>query len=292
MKQIVLLSGKGGTGKTTVAAAFAHLAAQESRIVLIDADVDAANLELLLGAKKVEYHDFIGGKEASIDDVLCIACGRCAEVCRFDAVIETEDSYRIDPIACEGCAACYYQCPSEAIAMKERHAGLWFRSETHFGPLFHARLYAGQENSGKLVTMVRQQANLWGVDHEADYILIDGPPGIGCPVIAACAGADLAILIVEPTIAGVHDLERILATTEHFRVPAALVINKWDLDAERVAEIEHFAEERDIPIAGRVPFDTVVTEAIVQGRPVTAYDEAKVRASLEQAWHVVRALLR
>jgi MinD superfamily P-loop ATPase len=225
LKQLVVLSGKGGTGKTTVVAALAHLASEKMPLVLADADVDAANLELVLDPIQQEVHDFRSGKLAVIDPVACTACGRCAEVCRFEAVV-AGDVYEVDPLACEGCAACFYQCPVEAIAMQEQHAGRWFRSETRFGPLFHAHLFAGRENSGKLVTTVKQQANVHALDTKAALLLIDGPPGIGCPVIAASVGTDLALLVVEPTVSGAHGLERVLATTEHFRVPAMVAINK------------------------------------------------------------------
>ncbi|MBC7223603.1 MAG: ATP-binding protein, partial [Anaerolineae bacterium] len=224
MKQLVILSGKGGTGKTTVAAALGHLASQELSLVLADADVDAANLELVLSPRKLEEHAFMGGQLATIDPQACTACGACADACRFDAVLPGEEAYRIDASACEGCAACFYQCPTGAIRMEEQQAGLWFRSETRFGPLFHAHLFAGQENSGKLVTLVKQQARLLALDEGRDLVLVDGPPGIGCPVIASLAGADLALLVVEPTVAGVHDLERALGTARHFGVPALVCL--------------------------------------------------------------------
>lgn len=291
MKQIVILSGKGGTGKTSIAAAFAHLASRENNIVLADADVDAANLGLVLSPDRIEQHDFSGGAKAVIDQTPCTACGRCVDVCRFDAVRVEEGIYRIDAIGCEGCASCFYQCPADAITMQDCKSGIWFRSETRFGPLFHAHLYAGQENSGKLVTMVKQQANLWGIDHGADYILIDGPPGIGCPVIAACAGARLALLVVEPTVSGVHDLERILATTEHFRVPAAAVVNKYDINPDRTEEIADFCASRDVPLLGRVPFDTVVTEAMVQAQPVTIFSDGPVSQELKQIWGALHGML-
>jgi MinD superfamily P-loop ATPase len=208
MKQLVILSGKGGTGKTTVAAALAHLASEETTVVMADADVDAANLELLLSPQVQETHDFAGGKLAIIDPDLCIACDICAEVCRFEAIIPGDDTYRVDDIGCEGCASCFYQCPTEAIRMEEHRDGQWFRSDTRLGPLFHAHLFAARENSGKLVTLVKQKARLLALDEGRELLIVDGPPGIGCPVIAASTGADLALLVVEPTISGIHDLER------------------------------------------------------------------------------------
>jgi len=281
MKQLVILSGKGGTGKTTVAAALAHLASQYLSIVLADADVDAANMELVLSPTQVEEHDFTGGQLAIIDPDLCTACGICADVCRFEAVIPGDEAYGVDDIACEGCASCFYQCPEEAIRMEEQTAGRWFRSDTRFGPLFHAHLFAGQENSGKLVTLVKQQGRLQAMDSDADLLIVDGPPGIGCPVISASAGADLALLVVEPTVSGIHDLERILGTTDHFGVPALVCINKADLNQARADEIAGFCAAQGIEVVGRLPFDQVVTKAMVQGQPVTAYSDGPVTAALK-----------
>jgi len=291
MKQLVILSGKGGTGKTTVAAALADLAAQEAPIVIADADVDAANLELVLAPTKLEAHDFAGGRVAIIDAQACTACGRCAEVCRFDAVIPDHQSYAIDRFACEGCASCFYQCPAEAIRMEEQCAGQWYRSQTRFGPLFHAHLLAGQENSGKLVILVKQQARLWALDIGARFLLVDGPPGIGCPVIAASTGADLALLVAEPTVSGVHDLQRMLGTTEHFSVPAVVLINKVDLSAKQAQEIEAFCGLRGIEVVGHIPFDTVVTEAMVHGQPVTAYTDGAVSKELQSVWRRMQSRL-
>ncbi|MCR4406872.1 MAG: ATP-binding protein [Anaerolineae bacterium] len=316
MRQLVILSGKGGTGKTTVTAALAHLASQEFPIVLADADVDAANLELVLSPTKLEEHDFYGGQVAIIDPEKCIACGICAEVCRFEAVMTPSPSpqpppspprageregvtpqaarvgegvYHVDPIACEGCASCFYQCPVEAIRMEEQLAGRWFRSDTRFGPLFHAHLFAAQENSGKLVTLVKQQARLLALDIGAGLLLVDGPPGIGCPVISASAGADLALLVTEPTVSGVHDLERALSTVNHFGVPALVCINKYDVNPDRSREIAAFCAERGIEVAGKIPFDTVVTEAMVQGLPVTAFSNGAVSRELRRVWARLRA---
>jgi len=288
MKQLVILSGKGGTGKTSVAAALAHLAASELSITLADADVDAANLELVLDPEKLEEQDFMGGQLAIIEPDECTACGICAEVCRFDAVIPGEDAYQIDASACEGCASCFYQCPTEAIRMEEQKAGLWFRSETRFGPLFHAHLFAGQENSGKLVTMVKQQGRLLTMDEDRDLLIVDGPPGIGCPVIASIAGADMTLLVEEPTVAGVHDLERVLGTTRHFGVPALVCLNKADVNPSQSQRVEDFCREEGIPLVGRIPFDTVVTEAMVQGQPVTAYTDGPVTEALRRVWTNVK----
>ena len=290
MKQLVVLSGKGGTGKTTIAAALAHLASQELPIVLADADVDAANLELVLAPSVREEHNFTSSKVAAIDPEMCTACGRCAEVCRFGAVL-SGDVYQVDALACEGCAACFYQCPVEAICMQEQQNGRWFRSDTRFGPLFHAHLFAGGENSGKLVSLVKQQASLLALDTGAALLLVDGPPGIGCPVIAASAGTDMALLVVEPTVSGVHDLERVLATTDHFGVPAMVVINKADLNLARSAEIVAFCTAREVEVIGQIPYDTVVTEAMVAGLPVTAFGSNPVSQSLCAAWGKVKATL-
>jgi MinD superfamily P-loop ATPase len=304
LKQIVILSGKGGTGKTSLTAAFAHLAATqpphieereeglESRAasgdhsaVLVDADVDASNLELVLSPQVLETHPFKGGQIAIIDSEMCEGCGICAGLCRFDAVLQQGDLYVVDPIACEGCALCFYQCPSGAIRMEEQVAGEWYRSESRYGPLLHAALWPAQENSGKLVTMVKQQGRLVAMDNARDLVLVDGPPGIGCPVISAAAGADLALIVAEPTAAGIHDMARALETTQHFGIPSLICINKYDLYPAGTAEIEAYCAERGLSVVGRIPFDTVVTEAMVQGQPVTAYrPHSATSQALRVAW--------
>lgn len=293
MKQLVILSGKGGTGKTTVAAALAHLASQEASIMLVDADVDAANLELVLAPELQEEHPFFSSKVAVIDPELCESCGRCEELCRFDAVVVANGSdhtktYSIDPVACEGCAVCYYQCPAEAIRLDEPQDGLWFRSDSAFGPLIHAHLFAGQENSGKLVAAVRQEAAGLASEGGQAYVIIDGPPGIGCAVIAAVTGADLALIVTEPTVSGIHDLERALAVTDHFGIPGLLCINKYDINPQKSDEIANFAARRGVKVVGWVRFDTVVTKAMVHGKPVTAFEDGPVSRELRQVWKLVR----
>ncbi|MBC7264181.1 MAG: ATP-binding protein [Chloroflexi bacterium] len=288
MKQIVVLSGKGGTGKTTIAAALAHLASREMSIVLADADVDAANLELVLAPEVQESQDFVGGQVAVINPQTCIACGVCAEVCRFGAVVREENGYRVDRIPCEGCAACFYQCPANAISMENSVDGRWFQSRTRFGLLFHAHLIAARENSGKLVSLVKQRARLAALEDHSDLLIVDGPPGIGCPVIAAATGADLALLITEPTISGAHDLARILALTEHFRIQALVCINKADINPRRAKEVAHFCTERGVPLAGCLPYDMVVTEAMVHGVPVSEYTDGPVTQELIRIWQQVK----
>lgn len=278
MKQLVILSGKGGTGKTSVAAAFAHLAyAGPSPIqaVLADADVDAANLELVLQPRKLEEHEFFGGAVAAIDDNLCQGCGTCEHVCRFDAVLPPGSknglTYQIDPIACDGCAACVYQCPEQAIHMEIQLAGRWFRSQSRYGPLFHAELRPAHENSGKLVTLVKQQARLLGLDTGAGLVIVDGPPGIGCPVISAASGADLALIVTEPSAAGIHDMERVLEMARYFRLPALVCINKADIYREGADQIMDFCQQNQIEVVGSIPFDATIMRAMVNGEPVTAY---------------------
>lgn len=293
-REIVLLSGKGGTGKTTVSAAFAHLASQrpETSAVLIDADVDAANLELILKPEIGKKQPYSGGKIALIDPALCISCGICADVCRFDAVI-AEPAYEIDALACEGCAACLTQCPTAAITMIPTLDGYSFASTSRFGPLYHAALLPGAENSGKLVTHVRKAGGEAARKGGYPLTIIDGPPGMGCAVIAASTGTDLAVVVTEPTASGIADLERILATTGHFSLPTMVILNKADIYPEGAEMIATFCEGEGIPLIARVSFDTAVTEAMVNGQPITDYDpEGKVSAELSTAWSAIVAALK
>jgi MinD superfamily P-loop ATPase len=240
------------------------------RAVLADADVDAANLELVLQPRLVETHDFVGGSVAWIDQGLCEGCGICAEVCRFDAILPGE-VYMVDPIACEGCAACVFDCPTQAIRTEPQVAGRWFRSDTRYGPLFHAELKPAEENSGKLVTLVKQQAWLHALDGGYQAVIVDGPPGIGCPVISAVSGADLALVVAEPSLAGVSDMQRALETTAHFRIPAVVCINKHDIYPAGAEAIECRCKAEGVEIVGLIPYDDAMTEAMVRGEPVTRH---------------------
>ena len=295
MKQLVILSGKGGTGKTSVTAAFAHLASQNGladKIILADADVDAANLELVLQPRLLEEQDFKSGKVAVIDQETCASCGDCEAVCRFDAIHHTDSLYIVDPIACDGCAACVYQCPSQSISMREQVVGKFFFSESRYGPLYHANLFPGQENSGKLVTLVKQRARLQAMDENRELVIVDGPPGIGCPVISAVSGASLALIVAEPTVSGVHDMRRILQTVQHFGVRALVCINKADIYPAGAEEIESFCRESGIETVGRIPFDVTVTAAMVAGEAVTAFQpESPSSVAIAAVWErVVQSL--
>ena len=222
---------------------------------------------------------------AIIDPKTCTACGDCQAVCRFDAINHTDGLYLVDPVACDGCAACVYQCPTESIAMHEQVVGKFYVSKGRYGPLYHADLYPGQENSGKLVTLVRQRARLGALEDNRQMVLVDGPPGIGCPVISATSGADLALIVAEPTAAGVHDMRRVLQTVQHFGVPALVCVNKADLYPDATEEIELFCRGNGIQVVGRIPFDLRVPRAMVQGEPVTAFcPDAPASLAISAVW--------
>jgi len=288
MKQIVIISGKGGTGKTVIAASFAALAKNK---VMVDCDVDAANLYLLLHPSIKTKEEFIGGKVAVLDQEKCTGCKRCVEVCRAQAISSTEDSIIIDPISCEGCSICSYICPVDAIKMKERISGKWYISDTKYGPMVHSRLGVAQENSGKLVTIVKQKAISIAEKQSLEYIIIDGAPGIGCPVIASIAQADLALIVTEPTMSGLYDADRVIQVSRHFGVPVKLVINKWDLNIEITDKIEKYCKDNDIDVVGRIPFDRSVVDAMVNGKTVVEYSNGEAKKAIVEVWNrVVKAV--
>lgn len=290
MKQLLILSGKGGTGKTTVAGAFAALAPKK---VLADCDVDAADLYLLLAPEVVETHDFSALPKAEIDPAKCTGCGICSAVCRFDAPTAQPDGrYRIDPFLCEGCRACVFACPSGAIDLPERVAGQWFLSRTSFGPLVHARLKPGEENSGKLVAQVRRAAAEVAAEEGCDLVIIDGPPGIGCPVISALSGVDLVLVVTEPSVAGQHDLERVVKLARHFRIPLVVAVNKWDLAPAGTEAIEKYCRDERIPLAGRIPFDPELVAATAAGLPAVEGKRGEGAKALIALWETVRRTLQ
>ncbi len=266
MKEMVVISGKGGTGKTSLLAAFASLAKNK---VLCDADVDAADLHLIMAPEVKERHDFQSGHTAIINQDKCTQCGLCRDLCKWNAISE---DFVVDPIECEGCGVCYYFCPEEAIDFPLNTCGEWFISETRFGLMAHARLGIGEDNSGKLVTLIRQEGKKLAEKRHLGLLLTDGPPGIGCPVIASLGGATAVLIVTEPTVSGSHDMERVAELAAFFKIPTMVCINKFDLNPEKVEAIEAFAKQRGMNVIGRVPFDSAFTKAMVQGKTIFEYD--------------------
>ena len=284
MKEIVIISGKGGTGKTVLAASIAALANNK---VMGDCDVDASNLYLLLHPEVTEKHDFYAGLIPAIDLSKCNQCGLCQELCRFEAIKISQEQTVIDSVSCEGCGLCALVCPQQAIQMNENHCGEWYLSETKYGPLIYARLGIAEENSGKLVALVRQNAQEVAKKKNLELIIIDGPPGISCPLIASISGANLAIVVTEPTLSGIHDLERVIKVTQHFGVKAVVIINKYDLNLENSSRIEKFCGQNCISVGGKIHFDNVITEALVKGLPVVEYSDSKVTKEIRDIWQKV-----
>jgi len=285
MKELVVISGKGGTGKTSVAAAFAVLA---DRPVIADCDVDAADLHLILSPQVKERHEFRSGHEAVIRQQDCTGCAACSLHCRFDAVKIEEKTpgvttFSIDPISCEGCGVCVRFCPAQAIDFPERRCGEWMLSETRCGPMVHARLDVAAENSGKLVSTVRREARRIAENEHRPIVIVDGPPGIGCPVIASVTGASQVLVVTEPTVSGEHDLERVLSLARHFTIPAAVCVNKWDINPGMTERIENRARETGARVAGRVRYDRAVTSAQLQERAVVETN-APSAADVRELW--------
>ncbi|MFC1674957.1 ATP-binding protein [Candidatus Omnitrophota bacterium] len=278
MKQIVVISGKGGTGKTVLTASFAALAKNK---VMADCDVDAADLHLLLHPAIKERVEFRSGKTARINKGLCVQCGQCIDACRFEAINE---DFIVDPVSCEGCGLCARLCPVSAIKMDENTSGEWYVSETKYGPMIHAKLGIAEENSGKLVSLVRKKAKELAEDEKRDYIIIDGPPGIGCPVIASLSGVDFALVVTEPTLSGIHDMQRVLDVARHFKTETKVVINKCDLNPENSGKIRSICKEKQIEVAGEIPFSKKVSESIVKRVPLVEDIDGPIRDEIVSIW--------
>lgn len=297
IKELVVISGKGGTGKTSVTASFAMLA---ENAVMADCDVDAADLHLILQPEIKRRHEFKSGHLAFIRTDDCIACGQCLHLCRFGAVRRENGNhnpeksmskpvYTIDPFACEGCGVCVRFCPEQAIDFKEQQCGQWFVSDTRHGPMVHAQLGIGAENSGKLVATVRREAQQLAEKLEKHLIIIDGPPGIGCPVIASVTGTSLVLVVTEPTVSGEHDLERVLMLTRHFRIPTAVCVNKWDLNPAMTQRIEKKAQEAQAVIAGRIRFDSAVTRAQLNAL-ATVEEDSRAADDIRALWANIKKI--
>jgi MinD superfamily P-loop ATPase len=279
MKELIVISGKGGTGKTSLMAAFASLAKNK---VLCDADVDAADLHLIMDPQVRKRHVFQSGHTAVIDQDKCTDCGVCLDLCRWDAI---SNDFEVNPIECEGCGVCVHFCPEKAIDFPENTCGEWYISDTRLGPMVHARLGIAEENSGKLVTLVRQEARKLGEERNLELILSDGPPGVGCPVIASIGGASAVLIVTEPTVSGQHDMVRVAQLADHFRVPAMICVNKFDLNLERTRDIENFAREKELSCLGRIPFDPIFTKAMLQAQTIFEYNtESEVGQAIKEIW--------
>jgi len=284
MKELVVISGKGGTGKTTIVAAFATLVDNK---VMADADVDAPDLHIILDPTMIRREGFSGGKLASINKELCTECDKCRELCRFGAI---DEGYAVDKVDCEGCGVCYHFCPVGAVEFKEQVCGEWFISKTRFGPLVHARLGVAEENSGKLVTLVRQNAKILAEDEGKELIIVDGAPGIGCPVISSITGSDLVLIVSEPTLSGIHDMRRAAELAGHFKIPVAICVNKFDINLEISQKVRSYCKENNFQLVGGIPFDTSVIEAMVHRKSVIEYSQGVVSQEIEKMWQNIVSL--
>jgi MinD superfamily P-loop ATPase len=288
MKEIVVLSGKGGTGKTSITAVFASLMREA---VLVDCDVDAANLHLLFAPQIEERHAFLAGAKALVKAADCNGCGACAGACRFEA-IWMDAVAAVNPLRCEGCGVCVRTCPGQAISLAPQFCGEWYLSHTRSGPMFHARLAPGQENSGKLVSILRQNARTAANENGSAWILVDGPPGTGCPAISSLTGADYVVMVTEPTLSGFTDLQRAVAVTDHFQVPTGIVINKADINHDIAGRIEEYSTVTGRDILGRIGYDPAFTRAQRSASSVLDTASAPLCEALESAWRAVERAVR
>ena len=291
MKEIVVISGKGGTGKTSITAAFAYLGGKE--VVIADCDVDAADMHLLLRPDFANAEDFYSGVLAEINQDLCNQCGKCADVCRFNAIPVKDGQHTVVPLDCEGCGYCARVCPEKAITMNEQNVGQWYISETKMGsPMVHARLGIGAENSGKLVAQVKKEAKRIAEETQKEYILVDGSPGVGCPVVSSLSGADFVVLVTEPTVSGLHDLERVYQLVEKFKIKAGCIINKSDINPLISKEIEEFLKKEDIVHLSNFPYDETFTEAMTVGQTIVEYVDDGLKAMLTKSWETLENIAK
>jgi MinD superfamily P-loop ATPase len=285
MKQLVVISGKGGTGKTSLVASLAVLS---ERTVLADCDVDAADLHLVVQSSLVFRSDFSGGRRALIDSERCADCGTCEDLCRFDAIGSNDLTRSVDPIACEGCGVCAWFCAEGAIDLVDTTDGEWYLSETRVGPMVHARLNPAGENSGKLVSLLRNEARQVAENRGVELLIVDGAPGIGCPVIASITGADLVLIVTEPTLSGLHDLERVIRLTHHFGIPAKVVINRYDINKNITRRTEQHAQRLGAGLVGRIRFDPAVTKAQIEGLAVVEHSSSGAAADIREVWRYLQ----
>jgi len=290
MKEIVVISGKGGTGKTSITASFAYLGGKD--VLVADCDVDAADLHLLLAPDFAKEEDFYSGLIAEIDQQYCIKCGKCAQVCRFDAIPVKNNQFIVEPIDCEGCAYCAKVCPTNAIEMKDAYSGKWYASTTKLNtPMIHARLGIGSDNSGKLVTKVKNEAKDLAKKNNIKYVLVDGSPGIGCPVISSLSGADFVVLVTEPTISGIHDLKRVYDLVKSFKIKAGCIINKFDINPEGSRKILDFLIEEKIEHIASIPYNVNFTKAMVNAKTIVEFDNGKLKQLITESWEKIKNII-
>ena len=290
MREIVVISGKGGTGKTSLTASFAMMGATD--VVLADCDVDAADMHLLMQPDLESSEDFYSGQIAYIEQANCISCGICQEVCRFDAISVIEGQYIVAPLDCEGCGYCARVCPTETIINEHLLVGELFVSNIKTGSkMVHAHLGIGADNSGKLVAKVKDEAKALALKFEKDYVLVDGSPGVGCPVISSLSGASFAVLVTEPSISGIHDLKRVYELVKKFNIKAGCIINKADVNIEKQAEIKQFLADEDIDHLIDLPYNEDFTKAMTLGQTIVEYDNENLTSLLEQAWEKIKELI-
>jgi MinD superfamily P-loop ATPase len=287
MKEIVIISGKGGTGKTSITASFAMLGGKN--IVVADCDVDAADMHLLMQPDWEKSEDFYSGVIAKIDQEKCIKCGKCADVCRFNAIPIIDKKYVVNTLNCEGCGYCFHICPTDAITMNEQNVGKWYISNTKAdNVMVHARLGIGAENSGKLVAKVKNEAKRIAEETGKQFIVVDGSPGIGCPVVSSLSGADFVVLVTEPTVSGLHDLKRVYELVKKFNIPAGCIINKADLNPSVARQIKGFLREESIIHISNLPYDETFTKAMTNGQTIVEYDDANLKNIVVNSWKKIK----
>jgi len=286
MKQLTVISGKGGTGKTSIVASFASIV---KNAIFADCDVDAADLHLILKPQTKETQEFSGQKIAAIDENICTRCMKCREFCRFDAI---DEEVRLDETRCEGCGVCEYICAEDAVKLVDKKSGEAYISETRFGPMAYAKLSIAEEASGKLVTVVRNNAQVLGKRYNRDLIIIDGPPGIGCPVIAAITGVDLVLIVTEPTMSGIYDLKRIMGVAKHFNIPAVICINKYDINEENTFNIEQYCKDNNVLVIGKLPYDNIVTKAMIEEKSIVEYSDSEISQRITDIWTKIEVMLK
>lgn len=292
MREIVIISGKGGTGKTSISASFAYL--EGSNAIVADCDVDAANMHLLLDADFSSQEDFYSGELAVIDESKCNNCGKCKTVCRFDAIEQKDERYVVDKISCEGCWYCSRVCPNDAITMVKQKAGDLFVSNIkNDSTMVHAKLGFAAENSGKLVAKVKQEAKILALKNDKEFVITDGSPGVGCPVISSLSGANLVVLVTEATVSGLHDLKRVVKLLKTFSLQAVCIINKYDLNVNMTKDIEEFLIEENIKVIAKLPYDETFTQALTDAKPIVEYNiQSHLSTMIEKSWEEIKEIIR